>query len=214
MKPVRYLRIGLPAWLVRVARRQAAPLQSVEDRMRFVIGLSARNVAERTGGPFAAAVFDGGRGRLVACAVNRVVPEGISVAHAEILALSFAQRMVGSHTLCNIRSGDLELVTSSEPCAMCLGAIPWSGVGSVVCGARIADAVRAGFDEGQRPAGWVGGLRRRGIAVLRDVCRAEAAAVLMRYGDAGGEIYNGRSCSKHRRSVLSFRRGGPVRRTQ
>lgn len=181
--------------------------------MRFVIGLSARNVDERTGGPFAAAVFDVRSGRLVACAVNRVVPEGLSVAHAEILALSFAQRAVGSHNLDRDRRGALELVTSSEPCAMCLGAIPWSGVGSVVCGARVEDAVRAGFDEGQRPARWCAGLRRRGIAVLRDVCRAEAAAVLRRYGDAGGEIYNGRSCLKRPRSVLSFRPRGPGGRT-
>ena len=34
-----------------------------------------------------------------------------------------------------------ELVTTTEPCAMCLGAIPWSGLSSVVCGARDQDAV-------------------------------------------------------------------------
>ncbi len=79
---------------------------------------------------------------------------------------------------------------------MCLGAIPWSGVRSVVCGARAADAARAGFDEGDKPLRWVRGLRRRGIKVARDVCRGEASAVLRRYSDTGGSIYNGRRAGR------------------
>jgi tRNA(Arg) A34 adenosine deaminase TadA len=127
---------------------------------------------------------------MLACAVNRVVPEGVSMAHAEMLALALAQRNDGSYNLGGGRKVR-ELVTSSEPCAMCLGAIPWSGVRRLVCGARVSDAVRAGFDEGQRPRRWADGLRRRGIAVVRDVCRGEAAAVLEMYVGRGGRVYNG-----------------------
>jgi hypothetical protein len=39
---------------------------------------------------------------------------------------------------------------------------------------------------------WIFSLERRGISVVRDVCREEAAAVLKEYADDGGEIYNAR----------------------
>jgi len=73
---------------------------------------------------------------------------------------------------------------------MCFGALPWSGINSLVCGARKQDAEDAGFDEGERPAEWISSLQRRGISVVRDVLRDEAAAVLAYYHDIGGAIYN------------------------
>jgi tRNA(Arg) A34 adenosine deaminase TadA len=72
---------------------------------------------------------------------------------------------------------------------MCFGAIPWSGVRRLSCGARAADAEAIGFDEGAKPRDWVGELARRGIEVVRDVGRKEAVAVLRAYSDAGAEIY-------------------------
>ena len=68
--------------------------------------------------------------------------------------------------------------------------IPWSGVTRLVCGARAADAEAIGFDEGPKPRGWIAALERRGIAVVRDVRRADAVAVLRAYAAAGGAIYN------------------------
>jgi len=73
---------------------------------------------------------------------------------------------------------------------MCLGAVCWSGVGRVVCGARDEDARRIGFDEGPKPPDWVGALESRGISVVQDILRKEAAAVLTEYGERGGLIYN------------------------
>lgn len=75
---------------------------------------------------------------------------------------------------------------------MCLGAVMWSGVRRLVCGARGADAEAVGFDEGAKPAAWPEALERRGILVLRDVCREQAAAVLRDYHASGGIIYNPR----------------------
>jgi tRNA(Arg) A34 adenosine deaminase TadA len=85
-----------------------------------------------------------------------------------------------------------ELVSSTEPCAMCLGAIPWSGVRGLVCGARDEDARAAGFDEGTKPANWAKALDERGIEVVRDVLRDEAREVLRSYVSGGGTIYNAR----------------------
>jgi len=73
---------------------------------------------------------------------------------------------------------------------MCLGAIPWSGVRRVVCGATGEDACAIGFDEGAKPADWVGELRKRGITVVRGVLQTEAQAVLRQYIERGGVIYN------------------------
>ena len=82
---------------------------------------------------------------------------------------------------------------------MCLGAVCWSGVRQIVCGARGEDAGRIGFDEGPKPADWVSELERRGIAVTRDVMRERAAQVLRSYRDCGGPIYNARAGTRSTR---------------
>jgi tRNA(Arg) A34 adenosine deaminase TadA len=126
------------------------------------------------------------------CGVNVVVPSNCSVAHAEVLAIVAAQQAVGHYDLGAEGMPACELVTSTEPCAMCLGAVVWSGVRSLVCGAREEDATSVGFDEGPKPADWAAALAARGIAVTRDVLRDESAAVLRQYAESGGPIYNSR----------------------
>jgi tRNA(Arg) A34 adenosine deaminase TadA len=169
-------------------RAQVYP--TVEERMRLVIELARQNVRRKTGGPFGAAVFDLTTGTLLAPGVNLVVAAGCSVAHAEIVAISVAEQLVGSYDLGRRELPGYELLSSVAPCAMCLGAIPWAGVRRLVCGAREEDARRIGFDEGTKPPDWVAALEQRGIAVIQDVCREEAAAVLQEYAAAGGQIYN------------------------
>jgi tRNA(Arg) A34 adenosine deaminase TadA len=185
------LHIELPDWLA-TACRTCGPLATEAERMAFVVDLSRRNVETRSGGPFAAAVFEIDSGRLVAAATNLVVATCCSSAHAEILALSFAQQARGDHDLGAVGLPAVELVGSCEPCAMCLGAIGWSGVRRVVCAATGADAELIGFDEGPKPADWAEELRCRGIDVIQGVLRAEAVAVLLTYRQLGGLIYNGR----------------------
>jgi len=120
--------------------------------------------------------------------VNLVESLGCSLFHAEIVAIAMAQKAAGTYDLA--AAGACELVTSVEPCAMCLGAVGWSGVKRVVCGARGAAAEAIGFDEGHKPTDWVSGLQRRGIEVVRDVLAEQAAVVLRQYAAAGGLIYN------------------------
>lgn len=183
------LHIDLPDWLSQ-ACAECGPLATEAERMAFVVELSRRNVETRSGGPFAAAVFEIDSGRLVAAATNLVVASHCSAAHAEVLALSFAQQAGGDHDLGAAGLPPVELVGSCEPCAMCLGAIGWSGVRRVVCAATGGDAEAIGFDEGPKPADWAAELRRRGIDVVEGVLRAEAVAVLLTYRQLGGLIYN------------------------
>ncbi len=178
--------IDLPDWIWEECEA-VGPLASVEERMRFVIGLAERNVADG-GGPFGAAIFDA-EGNVLAPGVNLVVPASAPVAHAEIVAIAMAGQRLGTWDIGS--AGGFELVSTTEPCAMCLGAVPWSGVKQLVCGARDADARAVGFDEGHKPADWVERLTADGIVVLQDVEREGAADVLRNYATAGGSIYNG-----------------------
>ena len=103
-----------------------------------------------------------------------------------------SQQVVGHFDLGGEGLPPYELVASTEPCAMCFGAIPWSGVRRLVCGAREEDARCIGFDDGPKTSDWVAALEQRGISVARDVYRDEAAAVLRYYVESGGMIYNAR----------------------
>lgn len=181
--------IRLPEWVEGFLAKGTQSFPTAEDRMRFVIELAHQNVLHETGGPFASAVFDGD-GRLVAPGVNMVMAANCSVLHAEIVALALAQKAVGRYDLSDGGRFFYELVAAAEPCAMCFGAVHWSGARRLVCGARTEDAQAIGFDEGPKPTDWVAALGGRGIAVQRDVLREEATAVLREYLAAGGVIYN------------------------
>ena len=188
-----HIQIVLPDWVAAFCDSWQHGFKRVEDRAAFVVALSRQQVQEGTGGPFAAAVFDPGNGTLVAPGVNMVVPASCSPAHAEIVAVMIAQQVMGTHDLGAASLPALELVSSTEPCAMCMGAVPWSGVRCLVCCARGEDAEAIGMDEGEKPADWIALFEKRGIHVERDVCREAAAAVLQDYAAHGGLIYNGRS---------------------
>jgi tRNA(Arg) A34 adenosine deaminase TadA len=164
----------------------------VDDQMNLVIDLSRRNVELGTGGPFGAAVFERDSGRLIAPGVNLVVPSSSAIAHAEIVAVALAGVATGGFDLGRPELPRTVLVASTEPCAMCFGAVPWSGVSGLICGARDEDARAVGFDEGPKVADWESALVERGIAVTRDVRRPAARAVLEAYATSGGTIYNGR----------------------
>jgi tRNA(Arg) A34 adenosine deaminase TadA len=188
------IRLVLPAWVGDFCAQWQGGFVTVADRAAFVVALSRENVLRGTGGPFAAAVFDPQRGMLIAPGVNLVVPACCSSAHAEIVALSIAQQIMETHDLGAAGLPVLELVSSTEPCAMCMGAVPWSGVRRLVCCARGEDAEAIGMDEGTKPLDWEAALNERGIAVVRDLCREQAAAVLREYAEKGGPIYNGGTC--------------------
>jgi len=184
--------LELPGWVEELLPDSRGTYPTEEDRMRLVVELSRLNVERGTGGPFGAAIFERETGRLLAPGVNLVVPSSCSVAHAEMVAIMIAQQVMGDFDLGSGGKPAHELYASTEPCAMCLGATPWSGVRGLSCGARDEDARAVGFDEGAKLPDWIAALEERGISVKRDVLREDAARVLFAYADSGGEIYNAR----------------------
>jgi hypothetical protein len=102
--------LALPEWVESFLAAWAEPLDEEDRRMRLAIALAEENVRRQTGGPFGAIVVEEGSGRLLGAGVNRVTALGLSLAHAEMLALSLAQRERGDWNLgCR---GAVQLVTA------------------------------------------------------------------------------------------------------
>ena len=179
--------LTLPVW-VHEAVDAGRAYPGDADKVALAIELSRRNVDTGSGGPFGAAVF-GADDRLVAIGVNRVLPQSCSLAHAETMAYMLAQQRLQTPRLNDV-TAPVVLATSSQPCCQCYGATIWAGIDRLLIGARAEDVMElTEFDEGPLPADWIGELERRGIAVIRDLLRGEARAVLRAYGEGGGEPY-------------------------
>lgn len=189
MGPIPPIAVDLPSWVDEVVDWTHV-YASDEERMRLAITLSRVNVERGTGGPFGAAILERDSGRLVAVGMNSVVRLHNCTLHGEMVAFMMAQQRLGSFTLAAPGMPAHELVTSCAPCAMCLGAILWSGVKRVVCGAAREDATRLSFEEGPVFAQSYRYLEERGVALVHDVCRDEARAVLELYRRNKGTIYN------------------------
>jgi tRNA(Arg) A34 adenosine deaminase TadA len=76
--------------------------------------------------PFGALLADRA-GQVLLTAENTVVTNSDATGHAETNLVRLASARYSADQL-----ADLILYTSTEPCAMCSGAIFWSGIGSVV----------------------------------------------------------------------------------
>lgn len=111
-----------------------------EQFMREAIQLSVDNVKSGRGGPFGAVIAKDGR--IVATGVNMVTSTNDPTAHAEVVAIRNACKMLRSFQLT-----ECELYTSCEPCPMCLGAIYWARPSRVYYGASRHDAAAIGFDD-------------------------------------------------------------------
>jgi tRNA(Arg) A34 adenosine deaminase TadA len=77
--------------------------------------------------PFGCVIVDENGQVLVTARNNAVRPLGEATQHAERLACTKAAKLFSDEVLANST-----LYTSTEPCAMCAGAIYWVGIGRVV----------------------------------------------------------------------------------
>ncbi len=178
--------IDIPPWLNEFVVPQT-DYSFVEKRVRLAFKLAKENIVKGTGGPFGAVIFSTEDWRPLTLGVSLVTHSNCSVAHAEIVAMMRAQKMMDCYDLSEI---GCELVTSSEPCAMCFGATLWSGVCSLVYGSTSKDVEEIGFDEGEKPLHWRQTVESRGIATQGPILQEEARAVLREYREKKGEIYN------------------------
>ncbi len=185
------LNLELPEWIDTFLAEYPVVISSMETQMRFVLDLTERNIREKTGGPFGAAVFEQESGKLVSVGVNVVVEQNCSAAHAEMMALMLAQKKIGHYDLGDVGSVAHRLVTSGKMCAMCLGNVCWSGIKEVVSSAEPEDVERiTGFDEGPTPPDYNDQLKLRGINLVPELLREQGKKVLQLYIDQNGKVYN------------------------
>ena len=177
--------ILMPPWLEKLeAETDGRVIAGDEAKVRFVVELAEKNVLHETGGPFAAAIFERGTDRLIAVGVNVVVPAKQSWAHAEMTAFAHAQNKLDKASL-----QGCVLASSCEPCAMCHGAILWSGVEKLIYGAPRQAAEEIGFDEGYKGLFWRPALNHRGIQVIGPLLAKEAFTPFELYRRKNGKIY-------------------------
>jgi len=93
-------------------------------RRAIALAREARNDGRH---PFGALIVNERGEIIVASRNNAVRPKGDPTQHAEMVACEEAARLLSEADLAKCT-----LFTSTEPCAMCAGAIYWIGVGRVV----------------------------------------------------------------------------------
>jgi len=185
--------LNLPDWAIVELNQLPQYLHTVEERMAAVIRFSRLNIVHKSGGPFAAGVFERDSGKIVVIGVNRVVMSSCSSAHAEVMALSLAQKLLGVWDLGGQDQPVHQLVVNWRPCAMCYGSVVWSGVRSlVVAGVGPELEEITGFDEGPIHPQWRSELEQRGIEVFKDILREEAIEVYREFAASQQLVYNAR----------------------
>jgi len=107
--------------------------------LQQAIELALENV-RRNGGPFGAVVVRAGVAIAAGC--NQVTSTNDPTAHAEIVAIREACRVLGAFQL-----GGCDVYSSCEPCPMCLGALYWARPSRIFFAATQQDAAAAGFDD-------------------------------------------------------------------
>lgn len=189
--------IELPEWAVKENEQLPLHLPSTEQRMAEVLRFARLNFEHDTGGPFAAGIFEKATGKRIIIGVNRVVPTKVSSAHAEIVTISLAQQVLQTFDLGGPGQPEFELVVNARPCAMCYGAVFWSGVRSLAIAAS-GESVEslAGFDEGPIHPQWRQELARRGISLSENVLAEQACELFQDFAASGQPIYNGRTGSE------------------
>jgi guanine deaminase len=107
--------------------------------LRQAIELAIGNV-RRKGGPFGALVVRAGV--VIATGCNQVTSTNDPTAHAEVVAIREACRILGGFQLANC-----DVYSSCEPCPMCLGALYWARPSRIFFAATQQQAAAAGFDD-------------------------------------------------------------------
>lgn len=108
------------------------------DYLSIAIAEAQKGVADKAGGPFGAVIAD--TQGVIAAGHNTVLQDHDPTAHAEMNAIRKAARVKKSGDLAG-----LTLVTTSEPCPMCLCASYWANISRIVVGAPSSLAAEYGF---------------------------------------------------------------------
>ncbi len=155
-----------------------------EDERWLRASFAAARAAAACGDQPYGAVLVGASGRLLAEAGNSIATGADCTAHAELNLI----RRLGARPAAEFAGATL--YASTEPCAMCAGALYWSGIGRLVFGlsnARLYGEVLRGPPEGLRlDSRTVLAAGERRVAVVGPLLEDEAAAIVAEWAAARG----------------------------
>lgn len=110
----------------------------MEEYLKLAVLEAQEGLKNNDGGPFGAVIIKDGR--IVSKAHNCVLKENDSTAHAEVMAIRKASQELETYDL----TGCI-IISSSEPCPMCLSAIVWSNIKEVYYGTTKDEVGKIGF---------------------------------------------------------------------
>jgi len=110
-----------------------------EKYMRMAIEKAKKGVLKGQT-PFGACIVR--KGKVLSCEHNTVWKDTDITSHGEVHAIRVACKKAKTIDL----SGSI-LYSTCEPCPMCFSACHWAKIDTIVCGAKISDAKKAGFNE-------------------------------------------------------------------
>jgi tRNA(adenine34) deaminase len=125
-------------------RLASIPATVRESAMRRAIAVARRNAVY----PFGAVITRIADGRVMAEGVNTTKRN--PMLHGEVAALDDYLHHHGNRDWT-----DMVLYTTAEPCAMCMSALVWAGIGGVIFGTSLGGLKRAGIDQIDIPAATV-----------------------------------------------------------
>jgi guanine deaminase len=114
--------------------------EQLKGFMREAIELSRKGSQSGKGGPFGAVIVQ--NNQIVGRGYNQVTSTHDPTAHAEVVAIRDACRNLNTFHL-----DDCIILTSCEPCPMCLGAIYWAKINHIYYANNRKDAADIGFSD-------------------------------------------------------------------
>ena len=137
-------------------------------------------IANNEGGPFGAVIVDS-KGNIIANGNNKVLKDKDPTAHAEIVAIREACKVLNTNDL-----SECVLYTSCEPCPMCLAAIIWANIKKVYFGCTRKDAADIGFRDDDIYEFIKG---NNNLIILEQKDRNECIKTMEHYKKSNGIIY-------------------------
>lgn len=122
-----------------VAQPSSTMIQDDKQFMNMALDACRRGI-DAGQSPFGACIVH--LGNVIACAHNRVRLNTDSTAHAEVQAIREACQKANT-----IHLEGATIYSTTEPCAMCFGAIHWARIMRVVYAATVEEAQSFGFNE-------------------------------------------------------------------
>ena len=149
--------------------------------MKLGIEEARKTMNENKGGPFGAVITDKDD-NVIAVASNLVLESHDPTAHAEIMAIRKASKILGTHDL----SG-CTLYATGYPCPMCLSAIIWANIKKVYYGTNLNDAEKIGFRD-DLIYNYLKG-KNSDLLELSCICYNEVKELFDEYSEKKKEIY-------------------------